>query len=372
MKSMALMSQITGTLLLVAIAGCSALPSNDIDYKSASTAKPRSLEVPPDLVTPGKDERYSVPASGAASRAEYERSRSEGKKSDGAVLPQVTGMRIERQADQRVLIVDQSADKLWPVVRQFWLDHGFVLTVENPETGLLETDWAENRAKIPEDMLRRTLGKLFDRLYDTGERDRFRTRLDKINANQTEIVISHRGLMEVAKSSATDLKTTWTNRPPDRELEAEFLRRLMLRLGADQSRAQTLMAQAETATPTARIVKTGDASSIEIAESFDRAWRRVGVAIDRLGFTVEDRDRTKGLFFVRYRDPTVEKQEDKGGFFSKMFSSSKPNESAEQYRVLVAGNGQNGARVLIQDKTGKPTNDTNAQRMLAVLFEQLK
>lgn len=360
-----------GATVLV-LAGCNVLPSTEIDYKSASNEKVKPLEVPPDLIAPGKDDRFSMPASGTASRVEFERSRLEPRRSDGAVLPAVAGMRIERQADQRVLVVDQPAEKLWPVVRQFWLDNGFVLATENPDTGVIETDWAENRAKIPEDILRKTLGKLFDRLYDTGERDKFRTRLDKISDTQTEIVISHRGVIEIASVTASDVKSTWTNRPPDRELEAEFLRRIMLRLGADQNRAQALLAQSASATPKAQIVRTGEQSSIEIAEPFDRAWRRVGVAIDRLGFTVEDRDRNKGIFFVRYRDPTVEQKKDDKGFFSKLFSSDKPSESAEQYRIVVTANNQDGARITVLDKTGKPTNDVYAQRMLTVLFDQLK
>lgn len=355
----------------VVLVGCGALPGNDIDYKSAATQKVKPLEVPPDLLVPGKDDRFSMPASGTASRSEFERNRLEPKKSDGTILPAVSGMRIERQADQRVLVVEQPVEKLWPVVRQFWLDNGFVLAIENPDTGLIETDWAENRAKIAEDGLRRLFGKVFDRLYDTGERDKFRTRLERISDTQTEIVISHRGVVEIASVTSSDVKSTWTNRPSDRELEADFLRRLMLRLGADQTRAQTLLAQAPVAAPKAQIVRTGAASSIEINESFDRAWRRVGVAIDRLGFTVEDRDRTKGLFFVRYRDPTVEEKKEQG-FFSKLFSSSTPSESANQYRVLVSGNGEAGSRVSILDKNGNPTNDTNSQRMLTVILDQLK
>ncbi len=353
------------------LVGCGVLPGNEIDYKSASTQKARPLEVPPDLLAPGKDDRFAMPASGTASRSEFERSRLEPKKSDGTILPAVSGMRIERQADQRVLIVDQPAEKLWPVVRQFWLDNGFVLAIENPDTGLIETDWAENRAKIAEDGLRRLFGKVFDRLYDTGERDKFRTRLDRISDTQTEIVISHRGVVEIASVTSSDVKSTWTNRPSDRELEAEFLRRMMLRLGADQNRAQALLAQAPTVAPKAQIVRTGTASSIEINESFDRAWRRVGVAIDRLGFTVEDRDRAKGLFFVRYRDPTVEEKKEQG-FFSKLFSSTPTSDAANQYRVLVSSNGEAGSRVSILDKSGNPTNDTNSQRMLTVILDQLK
>lgn len=352
------------------LVGCESLTKGDADYKSAAKVKP--LEVPPDLIAPTRDDRFSVSASGVASRAEFDRNRTEPRKSDAGVLSAVAGMRVERQGDQRVLIVEQSAEKLWPVVRQFWLDNGFVLAIENPETGVLETEWAENRAKIPEDIIRRTLGKVFDRLYDTGERDKFRTRLDRVGESQTEIAISHRGVMEIATTVGLDFKTTWTNRPTDRDLEAEFMRKLMLRLGADQNRAQALLLQTTTVAPKARIVKSAQASSIEITESFDRAWRRVGVAIDRLGFTVEDRDRNKGLFFVRYRDPTVEQQQEKPGFFSRLFSSSKPSDAVDQYRILVAVSGQDVIRVSVLDKAGKPVNDTNAQRMLSVLFDQLK
>lgn len=352
------------------LAGCQSLTKSDADYKSAAKVKP--LEVPPDLIAPTRDDRFSVSASGIASRSEFERSRTDPRKSDAGVLSTVAGMRVERQGDQRVLIVDQSAEKLWPIIRQFWLDNGFALAIENPETGILETEWAENRTKIPEDIVRRTLGKVFDRLYDTGERDKFRTRLDRIGDAQTEIAISHRGVVELATTVGLDFKTTWTNRPTDRDLEAEFMRKLMLRLGADQNRAQALLVQTSTVAPKARIVKTTEASSIEITESFDRAWRRVGVAIDRLGFTVEDRDRNKGLFFVRYRDPTVDQQQGKPGIFSKLFSTAKPSESAEQYRILVAASGQESVRLSVLDKNGKPVNDTNAQRMLSVLFDQLK
>jgi outer membrane protein assembly factor BamC len=358
------------------LAGCGVLSGDNVEYKSAGKVRP--LEVPPDLVTPGRDDRFNIPASGSASRAEFERSRAEPRNAGAAtVLPSVTGMRIERQGDQRVLVVDQSAEKLWPIVRQFWLDSGFALALESPETGVLETDWVENRSKIPEDFIRRTLGRLVDRIYDTGERDKFRTRIDRASNQQTEIVITHRGVVEVVSSPSGDLKSTWTNRPSDRDLEAEFTRRLMIRLGADQSRAQAILAQGGTAAaaqaPRAQVMNTPDGGAIEIAESFDRAWRRVGVAIDRLGFTVEDRDRTKGLFFVRYRDPTADAQKESPGFFSRLFSSSpKTSDAAAQYRVLVSSNGQSASRIIVQDKSGKPASDTNAKRMLALILEQLK
>jgi outer membrane protein assembly factor BamC len=351
------------------LAGCNVLSGgSDVEYKSAAKVEP--LEVPPDLIKPSRDDRFTLPASGSASRSEFDRQRIEPRRAESnQVLPSVSGMRIERQGDQRVLVVDQPADKLWPVVRQFWIDNGFALAIENPETGLLETDWAENRAKIPEDIIRRTLGKVFDRLYDTGERDKFRTRLDRVNGQQTEIAIAHRGVVEMATSGD---RFTWTNTPPDRQLEAEFLRRLMLRLGADKDRADTLIAQSAVAPSSAQIVRTGKSSVIEMSEPFDRAWRRVGVAIDRLGFTVEDRDRAAGAFFVRYRDPTAELEPKKSGFFGNLFSSKKTSDSVEQYQVRVVSVGDQQSRVVVLDRLGKETNNADAQRMLTVIFDQLK
>jgi outer membrane protein assembly factor BamC len=366
MKSFRPISIVASVLVL---AGCNILPSNEIEYKSAAKVNP--LEVPPDLIAPSRDDRFALPASGSASRAEFERSRAEPRRENNTVLPTQAGMRIQRDADQRVLVVDQPAEKLWPIVRQFWLDNGFVLAAENPSSGFLETDWAENRAKIPEDIIRRTIGKVFDRIYDTGERDKFRTRIDRVSDQQTEIVISHRGLIEVATGGASE-RFTWTNRPSDRQLEAEFLRRLMVRLGADQSRADVLLAQAEPTAPGAQLFTAGNMSVIEIAESFDRAWRRVGVAIDRLGFTVEDRDRAQGAFFVRYRDPTADATKENPGFFSKMFSGSTSSDSAEQYQVKITAIDPNRSQVAVFDKQGRQITDRNSQRMLSVIYEQLK
>ncbi len=357
----------------VGLTGCGITGGNkDMNYESAAKRE-TPLEVPPDLIKPAKDDRFAIPAAGVASRAEYEAAQRSPKQSaSAAVLPAVSGMRIERVGEQRVLVVNQPAEKLWPVLRQFWLDSGFVIAIENPETGLLETDWAEDRAKIPEDFLRKTLGKVFDRLYDTGERDKFRMRLERVGQGETEISVSHRGLIEISKTGSSDSQTTWTNRPTDRQLEEDFLRRIMLRLGADDGRAKALLAQTAGAAPVAQIVKTGSVSQIQVAEGFDRAWRRVGVAMDRLGFTVEDRNRSKGVFYVRYRDPTAQ-TEDKKGFFGKLFSSSEENKAALQYQVVVsAGAAANQSLVQVMSQDGKPINDLQAQRMLSVIFDQLK
>ena len=339
-------------LLLGVLAGCSGniLPeSKKIEYKSAGKLPP--LEIPPDLTQQSRDERYVVPdvssSKGSATYSAYSSERSGQARTTTAqdLLPQVDKMRIERSGTQRWLVVGGSPEKLWPGVKEFWQELGFLVNVEVPEAGIMETDWAENRAKIPQDIIRSTIGKVFDSLYSTAERDKFRTRLEKgAEPGTVEIYISHRGMYEIYVSEGRS-DTKWQPRPADPELEAEMLRRLMVRLGVEESRAKIMVA-AEQRQDRAKMSRATDgAGALLLEEAFDRSWRRVGLALDRVGFTVEDRDRSQGLYFVRYVDPDVDgkkKDEDKGILSKLMFwkggAADKPAQA--QYRIQVKTTGE--------------------------------
>ena len=364
-------------LTALALAGCSSfeMPTKKIDYKSAGKTKP--LEVPPDLVAPGRDDRYLVPdvnpQSGATFSA-YSRERS-GKpvvaSTSTSVLPAVGEARIERAGTQRWLVVKGDPGKLWPVVKDFWQETGFIVNIEIPEAGVMETDWAENRAKIPDGFIRNTLGKLLDSVYSTSERDKFRTRLERgAEPGTTEIYISHRGMEEVYTTTQKE-ETKWQPRPADPELEAEMLRRLMVRFGVQDERAKAQLAKPHDTAPKATL--TRGSGTLALNEQFDRAWRRVGLALDRVGFTVEDRDRSKGLYFVRYIDPEIDnKSADNKGCLSKLkFWGSSEKPKTEQYRILVKG-GDAGAEVNVLNKEGVRDRSETAGRILSLLYEQLK
>jgi len=275
------------------------------------------------------------------------------------------------------VVQDTTPEKLWPVIKDFWQENGFLIKFEAPELGVMETDWAESKAKVAQGGIRGLLGKALDQMYSTSERDKYRTRLDRgIDGRSTEIYISHRGMVEVYTTardpqSSAPGDTRWQPREADPELEAEFLRRLMMRLGAQEEKARTLTANAVPAQQRAEIRKGLNGEELlEVFEPFDRVWRRVGLALDRVGFTVEDRDRQKGLYFVRYADPEAES---KDGFLSRLFNSSDRNK-AEQYRVQVVEGGANKqtSQVNVLDRNGAADNSKTAQRILALLHEQLK
>lgn len=378
-----MLSKSAAVLLIGLLAGCSGniLPeSKKIEYKSAGKLPP--LEIPPDLTQQSRDERYAVPdvssSKGSATYSAYSSERSGQARTTTAqdVLPQVDTMRIERSGTQRWLVVQGSTEKLWPAVKEFWQELGFLVNVEIPEAGIMETDWAENRAKIPQDFIRNTLGKVLDSLYSTAERDKFRTRLEKgAEPNKVEIYISHRGMYEIYTSEGKT-ETRWQPRPPDPELEAEMLGRLMVRLGADESRAKTMVA-AEQRQERARLSRATDgAGALMLEEPFDRAWRRVGLALDRVGFTVEDRDRSQGLYFVRYVDPDADgkkKSEDSGMLSKLMFwkgsSGEKPNQA--QYRIHIKAAGESTTVEVLTREGGIDKSDTS-KRILGLLYEQLK
>ncbi|MBI2752952.1 MAG: outer membrane protein assembly factor BamC [Betaproteobacteria bacterium] len=364
----------------LALGGCSTatdiLEGKKVDYKSAGSLPP--LEVPPDLTTPTHDNRYVVPETGksSATLSGYQADRSQqARVGNTSVLPAVEKMRVERAGTQRWLVVQESPEKLWPLVKDFWQENGFLVQVERTEAGVMETDWAENRAKLPQDFIRSTLGKILDQVYSTPERDKFRTRLERSADGATEIYVSHRGMSEVYTTEGKD-KTVWQPRPPDPELEAEFLRRLMVRLGAQEEKAKQLVATAPQAARAAIMKGTDGREMLQVQEPFDRAWRRVGLALDRVGFTVEDRDRQKGLYFVRYADPDAEmdrKAREKPGLLDKLafWRSSDPKVKAEQYRVQVKQASEN-SEVLVLNKDGGAESSQTVHRILALLHEQLK
>jgi outer membrane protein assembly factor BamC len=265
------------------------------------------------------------------------------------------------------LVINRPADKLWEPVRDFWNENGFLLSTDQAALGIMETDWAENRAKLPQDIIRNTLGKVFDSLYSTGERDKFRTRFERNEAGGTEIYISHRGMAEVFDNAQKD-STVWQPRAPDPELEAEFLRRLMVKLGMTQEQSKTLVAAA-VAKNTSRTIVVNGQSLVQMDDTFDRAWRRVGLSLDRTGFTVEDRDRNKGIYFVRYVDPAADKQE--VGFFSKLFSPSKTDAAPLKYRIAVVGD-TTTTTVSVLDANGNPDTTGNAARIVKIIADDLK
>lgn len=344
-------------------------PGREVEYKT-SVSTPR-LEVPPDLSSSAINDSLVVPDGGSATFSEYSAGSQRTASVSDTVLPQLDKVRVERSGDKRWLVVEAQPAAVWPRVRDFWQQAGFVIQREDPSIGIMETDWAENRADIPRGMLRSLLENISESLYSASTRDRFRVRLERgVEIGSTEVFISHRGAEEVSQGD----DFVWQPRPSDPELEAEMLSRMAIYFGVTEEKARRMVATTAPRPDRAQLLRdTQGATVLSVDEDFSRAWRRTGLALDRVGFTVEDRDRSRGLYFVRYLDPDKQLGNDEGWLSGIAFwqSDEEPDPDADAYLIsLIAAN--TATRIVVLNKQGERERTATADRILGLLHDQLK
>lgn len=362
---------------LVLLAGCSTLSSDKrIDYRAGAMQAPK-LEVPPDLTTPETDERYKMPGDGAtvATFSDYSKGGHEPGRDATAVLPEVQGVHLERDGARRWLLVSDKPEKVWPVIKAFWLEIGLNIKSEEQAAGVMETDWAENHAKVPQRTVRNLDGKLFDSANASGERDQYLTRLERSKDGLgTEVYITHRGIVEALAEDKNTSK--WLVRANDPELEAIMLQRLMVRFGASEAQATSAVVAAGAmvtggaTTGGATAEPVGTASLREISggniiivlnDAFDRSWRRVGLAIESAGLGVEDKDRIKGTYFLR----PVKVQ---SGWLDKLKFWKESEQAGKSYRVNVKDGGV-ACEVAVTDQDGASSKVT--RQMTEAIYKNI-
>ncbi len=356
---------------LLALSGCSTWnefmgKEESVEYKS--TVRGDSLSVPPDLTQVHADAHYRAPE-GTARFSDYAAQQDQASTMTDAdrVLPQTEGIQVMRDGDLRWLVVDRPAEDIYSEIIEFWGDNGFTIRTQDPRTGVIQTDWAENRAKIPEGWIRKALGAIIDQVFDSGERERFRTRLERVDG-KTEVYVSHQHMVETPTTDGAAFK--WVHDKEDPGLNAAMLARMMVYLGTDVDRAKDLVEQAEQDPSRTNIVQADDTQALlRLNEPFDRAWRRVGVAIDSAGFSVEDRDRSAGDYYIRYLDTDTGEKIEQQNFFGRLFRRRNTAEAAH-FRIHV---GQSGTQsdVTVLDDNGQVQEDQTARRILAVLHDRM-
>ncbi|QCP49984.1 outer membrane protein assembly factor BamC [Trinickia violacea] len=393
------------------VAGCSSPSPTKVDYKSDSKSKQVSLAVPPNMLEETSDQRSLPPQGGATSLSSLEQTQQAAPKAD-TVIPPVAGMHIQRDGTESWLVVDnKSPDDVWPQVRRFWQEQGFLLVVDQRDKHVMETDWNETRASINEGLIRDTLTKAMGNSYVAAERNKYRTRLEAAPNGGTYVFISQKGLHEAVTGVNND-QTQWQAKPNDPALETEYLKRLMASLARANSSgdmtvasvdqpasgttidatpqvaakpaaagaqtgvaaiaAQNVAQAAKTSAPAASPAASGQYTSTELTldEPYERAWLRVGIALDRSNFTVDDRDRNRGLYFIRYVDPN-DKSSEEQGFWSQVFHGRKEKE-AKQYLLNVRAVTPNQTRVAVIDAKGEVDTSRPAKEIMGLVIDQLR
>lgn len=376
---------------IASLSGCTFLgiDFNDDKVQYESSNSRANLEIPPDLTPIQNDNRFQVPARPGvvSANAEAEKARQAADANAptaSKIVPLTVRAKVMKEGTDRWLRVNAAPEQLWSVVQDFWPSVGLVVREQNPKTGYMETEWAENKAKLPQDIIRRTIGKVIDFAYSTGEQDQYRTRMERNDDGTTDIYISHRSMVEVV-TGADKESTVWQPGPTDPTMEAEMLQRLALRIDAEfnpnasaeaEAEAQKELAQQFKVEPVATRARIengadGKAAAVVLTDNFDQAWRRMGLVLGRMGFEQVDRDRTAGWFLVRYLDPAYEAaQKEKRGFFTNLFSSDAVID-APNYRIHLSGEGAE-TRVTVQGPDGGEDATGVAPNILGLLAEQLR
>jgi outer membrane protein assembly factor BamC len=410
---------ISGLILILLTSGCDSIPfiDNTPDYKGAGRARP--LEVPPDLTSVQSSDAYAVPG-GSTSYSSYNQAQEGQEVGVEKVLASPEGVRMNKSGAQRWLVVDAPAEKIWPVLREFWIDQGFAVRVENAETGVMETEWIEADAiKVKDD--KSAVGEKFDKWLDKlsglADRRKFRTRLERGDKETTtEIFMTHRTVAGAPDDGKNKVRTNYgevdtgyrldkTDKTIkvdnfDADLDAELLRRLMVKLGLAEKQAQQI-ASSPVIEKRAEVNKEADSSvTLSLKDPYDRAWRRVGLALDNIGFVIEDKDRSKGLYYVRYTDVDIDddKGKKKKGLFEslKFWGNDEDNKNqpkdeksivdklqfwkgddgktdpSKQYLIKLNDSDSAVTLVNVVDKEGNRNRSTTANRIIEMMYEQLK
>lgn len=333
-------------LAAAVLAGCSA---RNPDYQNEGDGP--SLEVPPGLELPRGSSNMSLPELPARSAAI----------TASELLIQPEEVRVRRNGQQRWLVISAEPALVWERVGAFFAKNGFELEKQQPAIGIMETVWTENRDAIPESFIREMVTKAFPKAFSSPYLDKFRVRLEQVDG-ATELYLSHYGVEQVERGE--DDVLTWQSRPADPELTNTMLLRMLLHFGVSEQQASEAMATAEQAPERARLENGG----LRLDDAFPRAWRRVGIALDRSGLVVLDRNRAERTYFVRPVEPVQEVSGGGQGLFGNLFGTE--DDAAEQtFRVVLNPEGDS-TLVQIQDRAGKPAS--NAQALLERLRDQLR
>lgn len=343
--------------LCLTLVACSGGTSNSrLDYKEA---KPQpGLEVPPDLTAPVNTGLEEIPQLESGIGPDGQQ-----------VLPVPTWIQVQRDGVERWLLLDTAAERLWPRLRDFWPTMGLELVLDDPAAGLMETAWAENRADAPSGFFASMVKKVFKNAYSAATRDKYRLRLERRDDGKVELFVTHYGLKEVIATQFEEVvETAWVVRPSDTELANEVMNRLVLFLGGSETTAREVLATPQVQVSRARL----DGDTLVVNEGFARSWRLTGIALDRLGLVVDDRNRSEGIYYVSQVDLLEDETGQSKGWFGGLFSpDDKPQEGGLERQILLHGDEQN-TRITVRDTAGNPDHSATAKMILKRLQEALK
>lgn len=406
-------------LLALGVSGCQPAALDDlmqgrkIDYRADANQRGRKLEHPPDLISDARENPVEEEeGADGVSLSEYRVEDVPEFAEQGAVAPESRSARVALKGGGNLQWLESELppEEAWGVARGFWTERmGFPLERDEPKLGFMETGWLDLRSRsLGAFGLAGLFDDLLNRVRDSGQRDKFRTRIDPADERtRTRIYVAHRHVTEVY-DNREGTRSGVQAMPSDPHLEAEMLRRMLLYFSGEdvepegeaaegeavadadaadggESAADALEGEGATVTVAAGEGEAEEAPA-ELGEDYDlrgdsllikkplrEAFLLVRIGLDRGGFTLEDRDVSQASFYIRHTGgPGSDKifGASEQGFFNRLFVRADPVVREIKIQLTAEGSDASVVRAEAADDEGDLTGE-QSEALLRLLAENL-
>jgi len=292
----------------------------DIKINYYSDKSVTSLEVPPDLTQPSYENsfRLSELVTDVESNT-INLTNKEIEKKEEKVFVTPADIKVKKSGNRRWLIVNKKPQVVWDLSRQFLKENGFVIKKSNKKTGIMETDFLENKPKIPSKSLgviRSFLEEIDNVSYTLPIVDSYKVRIEPLDSgNKSEVHLSIFSMAEVISGTGKDETTFWQASEKNYALETEMLYSLMLYLGGDSANARERIVNAQEEGKITVSLDDGlnGYAKLQFRLNMIDAWDNISWALSDLNVILEDKDIKEKTFYIR-----VARTSDKG-IMSKIF-----------------------------------------------------
>ena len=293
----------------------------DIKINYYSDKSVTSLEVPPDLTSPSYENSFRLsefvknvkPNTVNLTNNNFEEESTK-------IIVNPTDITVKKSGSRRWLIVNKNPDLVWDLTKQFLKEKGFVIKKSNKKIGVMETDFLENKPKIPSKslgLIRSFLESQIDNVsYTLPIVDSYKVIIEPLDLGEkTQVNLSLFSMAEVISGSGNNETTYWQASEKNTALETEMLYSLMLYLGGESASAREKLLDAKEEGKISVQVKDGLNGYAKLVFKLNLVdtWDNMAWAISESNIELEDKDVKERAFYIRTAR-TIDK-----GIMSKLF-----------------------------------------------------
>lgn len=335
--------KISNLLLLAAalgLAGCGMFQKLGLPDKRTAYQKSQDmavLEVPPDLTLTRGEYQALIPGEAESTTlSEFERQRDRRLKRGSKVLGS------GEFEDEQWLALRGGVAEIWPGLREFWREQGYVADLDDVELGVLETAWKE----------------------DGFARNRFRVSAEP---DKDGVILFLTGEREERAEGV------WFPVARDPALEKRALREISRHFYGEVEIAPSSLAAtrarpvAPASSPRAVIQSLGKGKFyLVMPREFSLAWRDTEALLRNAGYDIERSDPATGVYYFLYFRPAG--QAPKQGVLArlKFWGEDEAEDVGIPYQLSLTGVGET-TELIVMDGAGEWLASAEAGAILETL-----